>query len=144
MSVVDLETHAVETAIEVEGIDVGHARDVVEHGLYLAVEGRGVYFILLGHFGQKQTRVVECRVGDGFDQLVNQKRNDARAGKFDFDHIVCTVNLFPRQRLAASIALLFERGDVVEQTAAECAAEYLLLMSGKGVGATVDQHSHDA
>ena len=49
-SVVDFEAHAVEAAVEVEGVDVGHARDVVNYGLDAAVEGRGVDLVLLRHF----------------------------------------------------------------------------------------------
>lgn len=51
-SVVDFQAHAIELSIKFEGVDVGHSGDVVDDGLKFAVEGGGVDFVLLGHFGE--------------------------------------------------------------------------------------------
>ncbi len=45
---------AFEGAVEVEGVDVGHGGDVVEHGLYFAVGRGGFDVVLFREFGQQQ------------------------------------------------------------------------------------------
>ena len=48
------ERMAVNLAVEVEGVDVGHARDVVYHSHDALVERRGLQLILRRHLAQKQ------------------------------------------------------------------------------------------
>lgn len=47
------QTHAVDFSIEVEGIDVGHTRYIIDDGLNFTVQRGGMYFVLFGHFVQQ-------------------------------------------------------------------------------------------
>ena len=48
------QAHAIDFAIEVEGIDVGHARDVVDDSLYAGEGVVALHLILAGHFVEQQ------------------------------------------------------------------------------------------
>ena len=45
---------AVEFAEKVEGVDVGHGRNVVDNGLHAREDVGGIHVILLGHLRQEQ------------------------------------------------------------------------------------------
>lgn len=62
---------AIDFSIEVEGIDVCHAGNVVEHGLYLAVERGGLHLVLGGDPLDQQLRIGFFREADGINHEVD-------------------------------------------------------------------------
>ena len=61
------DAHAVELTIEVEGIDVGHAGDVVEHGEDAVIEARRTNLVLRRDAAQQQLRVGAVGMYGGVD-----------------------------------------------------------------------------
>ena len=89
----DGEAHAVEFTVEIEGIDVRHAGDVVEHGHEAVVETRGTDLILTRDAVEEQLGVGPVGVHGSFHHLVYEGGHDAETGELDIDDILAVVNM---------------------------------------------------
>ena len=95
----------VQTAVEVEGIDIGHGRHMVEYRLHLSIKTGGMHIILLRHLRQQEPRIVQSGITHGMYQLFKQEGDDAVTGKLYIHNIGSLVNLIPRHGIATPVSI---------------------------------------
>ena len=87
------QTVTIDFPVQVEGKYVGHARDVVEHGLYPFIKPGGVDAVLAGDAVYQQARVGLLRLTYSLYHQFEQGADDPETGQFDVQNIARTVNL---------------------------------------------------
>ena len=79
--------------VEVEGIYIGHAGNIVEYGLYFSEQAGRMDVVLGGNAVDEQLGVGFFRKTDCVNHEVYQGSDDPVTGQFNIDHILGTVNL---------------------------------------------------
>ena len=89
---------AVNLLVDVEGIDVGHARDVVDDGHEAGLEVGALNGILAADAANELLRVVAVGVHDSLRHLLHQRLHDLVTRQFHVEHHLAAVDALLRER----------------------------------------------
>ncbi len=112
---------------------------MVENSLQLAEKRRRRHVVLLGEFRKEKSRIIEFRMCDGIAEAFHQECNNPVAGKFNVDDIRSTVDLSPRQVVAAFVAFAFKVAHMAQKRRAKRAVEDGILILDEGFGTLFDK-----
>ena len=109
---------SVDFAVEVERIDVGHPREIVEHGHDAVVEMRCRKLVLARHLGEEQFAVGLLRLENGVHHEFEKGVDDAVTGQIHIEHLAAGIDAAAGHVLAMAVGLQKMVGEVVDERTA--------------------------
>lgn len=133
------EADATHLLIDVEGIDIGHAADIVYHGHEARLEVGALDFILAAEAAYDLLGVEAVGVDGGGDQRLHERLHQDVASQLHVQHGLALIDLLVGELRAAVVGLAHRRLHMVQQTALKRAVENLPLVADEGLHALMLQ-----
>lgn len=130
---------SVDFAVEVERIDVGHPREIVEHGHDAVVEMRCRKLVLARHLGEEQFAVGLLRLENGVHHEFEKGVDDAVTGQIHIEHLAAGIDAAAGHILAMAVGLQKMVGEVVDERTAEAPFEDFFFVVEEGLHASTLQ-----
>ena len=129
--------------IDVEGIDIGHAADVVDDGHEAHLQVGVVNMVLAGHTTNELLRIVAVGVHDGLNHLLHECLHNLITRQLHIEYRTTAVDVLHGKLRATTIGLTLQRTDMVYEAARKGACQYLVLMFYEGVDTFILQFTDD-
>ena len=138
------EGDAVDFLVNVEGIDVGHAADVVDDGHETCFQVRGIDVVLARHTADEVFGVEPLGMNGRPYELLHQRLDDLITGEFDIEHRTAFVNASDGKVATTLVGFFLLLADMVDKTLSECPSENLILMVDENAYAFIFQFADHA
>lgn len=113
---------AVEFAIEVEGIYIGHAGDMIEHTLEAMIDRLGAHIILLWYNIEQEVGIIPIRIDHCLYESLEQEGDDTIACEFDIHHHRGVIDAAESDLRALAISLLEMGREAINEIVMESAS----------------------
>ena len=129
----------IEFTVEVEGINIGHAGDMVEHTLEAMIDRLRAHIILLRDNIEQKVGIISIRIDHRLYEGLQEERDDTIAGEFDIHHHRGVIDTAEGDLRALAISLLEIGREAIDEIVMERATQDLLLMLHKSIGTPLDE-----
>ena len=125
---------AADFLIDVEGVDVGHAADIVDDGHETCFQIGGIDVVLTADTADELFRVEAVRMMGSLNEMRHQRLHDLIARQFHIKDRTALIDAFDGKRCTVFISLAGLRGDMIDERAIESTVEKIVFM--------LDKHLH--
>ena len=114
---------AVDFLVDVEGVDIGHATDIVDDGHDARLELRGVDLVLARNTTDEVLGVETLRMDHSPDELLEKRLHDLVTREFDVEYGLALVDALQGEFAATLIGLGGHGADMVDEATLEGAVD---------------------
>ena len=125
---------AVDLLVDVEGVDIGHAADIVDDGHEARFEVGGVDVVLARHTADEVLGVEALGMDGGPDEFLHEGLDNLVTWELYVEHGTTLVDMIDREAATVLIGGLLDGADMIDQAALEFAAQNGFLV--------VCEHAH--
>ena len=128
MSLDDRQTDAFYLLVDIQGIYIRHATDIVDDGHDARLELRGVDLVLARNTTDEVLGVETLRMDHSPDELLEKRLHDLVTREFDVEYGLALVDALQGEFAATLIGLGGHGADMVDEATLEGAVEDILLV----------------